>query len=95
MEKRVKISPEDNQEVYVLYSTYMSYLSILQFLMNNENINNQEIFDKKWNEAVEINIKLEEKKRSVERNYKPVGDWDKFEFDFENQQVVFIKNEEL
>ncbi len=92
MEKRIKITPEENEEVKVLFFTYNSYMSILQFFMNNP-ITNQELFDRKWDEAVQINIKLDNAKRAVEKKYKPTGDWERFEFDFDNQQVVFMKDE--
>lgn len=91
MEKRIKITPEENENVQVLYSTYISYMNILQFFMNNP-ITNQELFDRKWEEAVQLNIKLDEAKRAIEKKYKPTGEWNRYEFDFDKQQVVFIKN---
>lgn len=84
MEKRIKIAPEESEKVQVLYSTYISYMSILQFFMNNP-ISNQELFDKKWEEAVQLNIRLDEAKRAVEKKYKPAGEWDRYEFDFDNK----------
>lgn len=91
MEKRIKITPGESENVQMLYSTYISYMNILQFFMNNP-ITNQELFDRKWEEAVQLNIKLDEAKRAVEKAYKPAGDWDRYEFDFDKQQVVFIKD---
>ena len=91
MEKRIKITPGESENVQMLYSTYISYMNILQFFMNNP-ITNQELFDRKWEEAVQLNIKLDEAKRAVEKEYKPAGEWDRYEFDFDKQQVVFIKN---
>ena len=91
MEKRIKITAEENEKIQTLYSNYTSYMSILQYFMNNP-ITNQELFDRKWDEAVKINATLENAKRAVEKKYKPAGDWDRYEFNFEDQQVVFIKN---
>lgn len=91
MEKRIKITPEENENVQVLYSTYISYMNVLQFFMNNP-ITNQELFDRKWEEAVQLNIKLDEAKRAIEKKYKPAGEWDRYEFDFDKQQVAFIKD---
>ena len=91
MEKRIKITPEESENVQILYSTYISHMNILQYFMNNP-VTNQELFDRKWEEAVQLNIKLDEAKRAIEKEYKPTGDWDRYEFDFDKQQVVFIKN---
>ena len=91
MEKRIKITPGESENVQMLYSTYISYMNILQFFMNNP-ITNQELFDRKWEEAIQFNIKLDEAKRAIEKKYKPAGEWDRYEFDFDKQQVVFIKN---
>ena len=91
MEKRIKITPEENENVQVLYSTYISYMNVLQFFMNNP-ITNQELFDRKWEEAVQLNIKLDEAKRAIEKKYRPAGEWDRYEFDFDKQQVAFIKD---
>lgn len=91
MEKRIKITPDENELVQGLYSNYISYMSILQYFMNNP-VTNQELFDRKWDEAVKINTTLENAKRTIEKKYKPAGDWDRYEFNFEDQQVVFVKD---
>ena len=93
MEKRIKITQEENDNVYNLYTSHISYLNILQFLINNGPVQDKELYDKKWDEAIALNIKLDEAKRAIEQKYKPAGDWERYEFDFNNQQVVFIKNE--
>ena len=91
MEKRIKITPEESENVQILYSTYISHMNILQYFMNNP-VTNQELFDRKWEEAVQLNIKLDEAKRAIEKKYKPAGEWDRYEFDFDKQQVAFIKD---
>ena len=88
MERKITITQEENDEVYKLFSTYMSYMSMLQYL--GENSTNTEIYDRKWAEAVELNIKLDKLKKDIEKKYKPAGNWNRFEFDFDNNQVVFI-----
>ena len=88
MERKITITQEENDEVYKLFSTYMSYMSMLQYL--GENSTNTEIYDRKWAEAVELNIKLDKLKKDIEKKYKPAGNWSRFEFDFDNNQVVFI-----
>lgn len=92
MKQTVIISIEESDNVRILHETYNAYMSVLQFFMNQETIPNQTIFDKKWNEAISIGRELENAKRNVEKKYKPSGDWDRFEFDFDNHQVVFIKD---
>ena len=92
MQQRIKITNEESNRVQNLFETYNSYITILQFFMNQESIPNQETFDKKWNEAVELNRKIDNLKREIEKKYKPAGNWERFEFDFDNHEVVFMKN---
>lgn len=92
MTQIVKITPQENDNVYILFSTYTSYMNVLQFFMNN-NMSNNETFDKKWNEAVELDRQLTKAKQDIEKKYKPAGEWDRFEFNFDNQTVVFIKDD--
>ena len=92
MRKEVIITQEESNNVYRLFSTYTSYMNVLRYFMEN-NMADNSIYDKKWNEAVEIDIKLTEAKKAVEKKYKPAGDWDRFEFDFDRHMVVFTKNE--
>ena len=56
------------------------------------NMDNTPTYNKKWDEASELWIKLDNLKRAIEKKYKPAGDWDSYEFDFDNNQVVFVKN---
>lgn len=92
MRKAINITPKESENIQNLYETYVSYMNVLQFFMDKESTTNQEMLDKKWNEATEINRRLETAQHQVEKKYKPEGDWDRFEFDFERQQVVFIKD---
>ena len=92
MEQRVKITREESDKIYNLYSTHIAYMNILQYLMSTGTIKDVAFYDKKWNEAIAINIELDAEKRKIERKYKPAGRWDRFEFDFENQTVVFVNN---
>ena len=91
MKKEVIITQEESDNVYRLFSTHVSYMNMLQYFMNND-MSEHPIYDKKWNEAVELNIKLTEAKQAIEKKYKPAGDWDRFEFDFDRHIVVFIKD---
>ena len=90
MEKRINIKAEESKEIEDLFLTYSSYMSMLQFFAES-GLENSSIYDKKWNEAVEIRKKLDKRKRDMEKKYKPAGDWDNYEFDFDNEQVVFRK----
>lgn len=92
MKQIVNISTIENNKVYNLFYTHMAYMNILHYFMNNK-ITNETLFDRKWNEAIKIELELDEEKRKVEKKYKPEGEWDRFEFDFDKCQVVFIKNE--
>ena len=92
MRKAVSITEEENKNIENLFLTYSSYMSMLQFFAE-QGVENSAIYDKKWNEAVELWIKLDKAKKEKKKKYKPSGHWDSYEFDFDNQQVVFVKNE--
>ena len=66
MTQTVKITPQENDNVYTLFSTYNSYMSVLRFFMDN-NMSNNETFDKKWNEAVELDRQLTKAKQDIEK----------------------------
>ena len=92
MRQEVIITQEESDNVYRLFSTYMSYMNVLRYFVENGLAENP-IYDKKWNEAVELDVKLTEAKQAVEKKYKPTGNWDRYEFDFDRHMVVFIKND--
>ena len=92
MTKAVNITPEENNKVYNLFNTYNAYLSILHYFMNNGTVLNKEAYNEKWDETAKLGIELDKAKHEIEKKYKPEGIWDRFEFDFDNQQVVFITN---
>lgn len=91
MKKIIKITQEENSNVENLFMSYNSYMNMLQYFAENGSEDNP-LYDKKWKEASDLWIKLDKAKRAVEKQYKPAGDWDSYEFDFDNQQVVFTKN---
>ena len=92
MKQKISITAEENDEVERLFLTYNSYMNMLQYLANTD-MGNTPVYDKKWKEASDLWIQLDKKKRDIEIKYKPAGDWDSYEFDFDNYQVVFVKNE--
>ena len=91
MNKRIQITGEESREVEKLFMTYNSYMSMLLYFAES-NMDNTPTYNKKWDEASELWIKLDNLKRAIEKKYKPTGDWDSYEFDFDNNQVVFVKN---
>ena len=92
MKQAIKITQEECDHVQRLFYKYNAYISMLEYLANT--ISDTAIYDKKWNEAVDLWIELDKAKTAAEMKYKPAGEWDRYEFDFDNVQVVFIKNEE-
>lgn len=92
MRKAINITTEESNNIETLFMTYNSYMSMLQYFAES-GMENNALYDKKWNEASAIWIELDKAKREAERKYKPTGEWDSYEFDFENQQVVFMKND--
>ena len=92
MKQAVDITYEECENVRRLFYKYNAYMSMLEFLAPT--ISDTAVYDKKWDEASDIWIELDRAKAAVEAKYKPAGDWDRYEFDFDNTQVVFTKNEE-
>ena len=90
MIRKVPISREESENVENLFYSYNAYMNMLQYFANI-GMDNTAIYDKKWNEASELWIQLDKAKSEVEKKYKPDGEWDNYEFDFNNYQVVFIK----
>lgn len=88
MKKEIIIREEESEKVEQLFTKYNSYMSMLEYFAN---MSNTPMYDKKWNEASEIWIELDKAKKMVEDKYKPAGDWDRYEFNFDNHSVVFIK----
>lgn len=93
MTKEVQISHIECQNVYKLFTTYNAYLSILGYLAERKTLEENGMYDKKWDEAVALNTSLEEHKRKLEKKYKPDGEWDHFEFDFDKDLIIFTKDE--
>ncbi len=91
MRKAIDITREESEKVERLFYQYNSYMSMLEFLAPS--ISDTAVYDKKWDEASELWIKLDKAKTAIEAKYKPEGNWDRYEFDFDNVQVVFTKDE--
>lgn len=93
MQQVIQITPEESQKVSNLFYTYTSYLNILGYLASKKNLEDNGLYDKKWSEAVILNRTLEAAKRDIEKKYKPEGTWDRFEFNFDENQVIFTKDD--
>ena len=89
MKQIVPITYVESTNVENLFQTYNAYMSMLEYFADTKS--NTEMYNTKWEEAAQIQIKLEKAKREIEKKYKPEGEWTSFEFDFENHQVIFTK----
>lgn len=92
MRKEISITPDENNHVETLFRKYNSYLSILEYFANLPAMRESDTYDKKWNEAVDIGMELEKAKRAIEFKYKPAGNWEGYEFDFDKRQVIFYND---
>lgn len=88
--KAIQITSEESTNVENLFMKYNSYMSMLEYFANSD-LSESKTYNQKWEETSQIWIELDKAKRAVEAKYKPTGDWDSYEFDFDHQQVVFIK----
>lgn len=92
MRKAISITPEESENVERLFLKYNSYMSMLEYFAESTAMKESEIYDKKWNETTEIWIELDKAKRAIEKKYKPQGNWAGYEFDFDNNKVIFYEN---
>ena len=92
MRKHIKITSEESKHIENLFEHYNSYMNVLYYLTGADTPKSQ-FLDHKWNEAVELYKELEQAKRAAERKYKPEGTWENFEFDFENNEIIFTRKD--
>lgn len=92
MRKEIPITHEESDNVERLFLKYNSYMNMLEYFAESSAIKNSDIYNKKWDEAAELWVELDKAKRAVEVKYKPKGNWDGYEFDFENSKVIFYEN---
>ena len=88
MEKRIKITPEESRSVEILFNRFTGYCNILGYMANYGSLDTN-LFDKKWEEAVNINNELEALKRELDTKYRPLGAWSSYEFDFNTEEMVY------
>ena len=89
MRQNIPITYEESTNVENLFYKYNAYMAMLEYFANSQS--STELYNKKWDEAAQIQIELTKAKQAIENKYKPLGDWDSFEFDFDKKQVIFIK----
>lgn len=89
MNIRVKISEDDNVEVWRLFHKYNALLDIIAYL-HEENSEYSEFLEKKIDEAVYVYLDLENAKSKCNMKYRPEGkEYNNYKFDFENQEMIF------
>jgi hypothetical protein len=88
MDKRVKITEEENSRVENLYLRFTGYCNILGYLAKEGSLDTP-IFDKKWEEAIKINYELEQVKRQVGDKYMPEGEYSNYVFDFLHSELIY------
>lgn len=90
MDTYVQITEAESYSVNQLFSRYNTYLNMLGYLAKYGSLDT-DLFDKKWEEAVEINIKLEQLKNELDIKYHPNDNinYSEFYFDFINHRMVY------
>lgn len=94
MQQEIKITEEENTQIEDLFTRYSSYMGMLEYLsFSAMEVSDSPIFEKKWNEAADLWIQLDRAKHKIEAKYKPAGNWDHYEFDFDECKVIFSYGE--
>lgn len=90
METRVKITNEESRNVEILFLKFRSYCNILGVISNYDSIDNDR-FDRKWAEAVELEMELSKLKSALDKKYRPQDgvQYNEYKFDFENKEMVY------
>lgn len=90
METRVHIDEKEIEQVEILHTRFTGYCEILGYLAKYGSINT-DLFDKKWEEAVIINKKLEALKATLDMKYRPQDkEYTNYIFDFINCEMVYL-----
>jgi len=92
MRKEISITSNESEHIEKLFYKYNSYINMLEYFTNLPAMRDSVTYEKKWDEAVEINMELEKAKRAIEFKYKPEGNWDGYEFDFNKSKVIFYND---
>ena len=89
---KVQITPEESHKVELLYNQFTGYCNILGYLAQYGSINTN-LFDKKWEEAVEINRELEALKAELDMKYHPQDgvEYKNYSFDFIQYLMVYVE----
>ena len=87
---QVPITTEESQAVEALFIKYTGYCNILGYLAKYGTLDT-DIFDKKWEEAVQISYELETLKKELDMKYHPQDgiEYTVYEFDFKTKQMVY------
>ena len=90
MEIQVNMTIEDSQAVEKPFVRFNAYCNILGYLAQYGSLDTA-LFDKKWEEAVQINIELEKVKLEMKEKYYPHdgNTYSYYEFDFDKKQLVY------
>ena len=93
IEKRVPIDTGLSEEVEQLFSRYSAYMSMLNYMLKqNPELEHTQLFNKKWDECVELYIQLEQKKEHCANMYRPQDEnvnYNNYTFEFNTNTLLF------
>ena len=96
MIKIVPMTKDDTEKVEILFYRYQGQLDILNFLVNNSSNFSQQVtdlFEQKWDKAMQYYTELERVKAEMDAKYRPEGNWPNYTFNFINQRLEYINND--
>lgn len=88
MKQAVKIKSEESNAVERLFLKYTSYMNMLDYLAANSS-RDTDLYNAKWEDASDMWILLNKVKTELAEKYQPEGEWERYEFDFEHQEMIF------
>ena len=90
MEQRIKIEEAESKAVETLFYQFNSYCGILGYMAKYGSLDTN-LFDKKWEEAVNINIELEKLKQQLDKKYHPndTNQCTGYEFNFNTNELIY------
>lgn len=89
MSIKITIDEQDNREIWKLFHKYNAVLNILSYISSNEE-NYSPFLEKKFDEATNLYIELEDAKAKCVRKYIPSDlNYNTYYFNFEKQELIF------
>lgn len=89
----IELKDGDYRKILTLFDIYNSYLSVLNYLLTEANLPEDNPFiDKKFQEAIQYRIELDQLERDLALKYNPDQHWRDYNYNFGDGTVEYIND---